>query len=123
MRPCVRGVMGAVAGAPAALPARAAASGSSQPHVAAGTRPSQRVRPALPLSRADSAFFGPAKQYVRWDTGLHEVFVAAVEELGGAHAGAPCVPWPYSRWLPASRSRCSCAHPCACRGCLQQNKQ
>ena len=38
---------------------------------------------------ADAAFFGPARQYVRWDTGLHEVFEAAVESLGGAHAGEP----------------------------------
>lgn len=57
-----------------------------------GCRPAaaQRCRSPPQLSTApaaDSAFFGPTNQYVRWDTGLHEVFVMAVDELGGAHAG------------------------------------
>lgn len=43
--------------------------------------------PYRPPAPAGSAFFGPNRQYVRWDTGLHEVFVQAVDELGGAHAG------------------------------------
>ena len=35
----------------------------------------------------ESAFFGPAKQYVRWDTGLHTMFEQVVNALGGAHVG------------------------------------
>ncbi len=46
------------------------------------------LQPFATCLSADSAFFGPSKQYVRWDTGLHEVFEQAVEELGGPHAGA-----------------------------------
>ena len=92
---------------PLGLPGRPARCRGSQEGAAAVCKPPRSPGPPL----AESAFFGPAKQYVRWDTGLHEVFVAAVEELGGAHAGARrcaapgVLPPPPAARLPGAHGR------------------